>query len=143
MTYNITTFDLGYDMPTMAASLSFLLLPLGSTCKSLGCNPQGIAADRLQCLVPQYQRSVVKAKASDTTECAAMVNSSSRRDFLGLALGVSSLFVGSLEGKGAGLPPEDKPKLCDEACEKGLENAAEAWIDVERVHTIALGAKKN
>ncbi|KAL4329414.1 hypothetical protein AHAS_Ahas13G0297700 [Arachis hypogaea] len=51
-----------------------------------------------------------------------MVNSSSRRDFLGLALGVSSLFVGSLEGKGAGLPPEDKPKLCDEACEKGLEN---------------------
>ncbi|XP_020961313.1 peptidyl-prolyl cis-trans isomerase FKBP16-3, chloroplastic-like [Arachis ipaensis] len=46
----------------------------------------------------------------------------SRRDFLGLALGVSSLFVGSLEGKGAGLPPEDKPKLCDEACEKELEN---------------------
>ncbi|RYR19412.1 hypothetical protein Ahy_B03g064184 [Arachis hypogaea] len=68
--------------------------------------------------------SVVKAKASDTTECAAMVNSSSRRDFLGLALGVSSLFVGSLEGKGAGLPPEDKPKLCDEACEKELENDA-------------------
>ncbi|XLU20679.1 hypothetical protein S245_056745, partial [Arachis hypogaea] len=94
----------------------------GSTCKSLGCNPQGIAADRLRCLVPQYQRSAVKAKASDTTECAAMVNSSSRRDFLGLALGVSSLFVGSLEGKGAGLPPEDKPKLCDEACEKELEN---------------------
>ncbi|XLU45261.1 hypothetical protein S245_040075, partial [Arachis hypogaea] len=93
-----------------------------STCKSLGCNPQGIAADRLRCLVPQYQRSVVKAKASDTTECAAMVNSSSRRDFLGLTLGVSSLFVGSLEGKGAGLPPEDKPKLCDEACEKELEN---------------------
>ncbi|XLR15668.1 hypothetical protein S83_043606, partial [Arachis hypogaea] len=28
MTYNITTFDLGYDMPTMAASLSSLLLPL-------------------------------------------------------------------------------------------------------------------
>ncbi|XP_025694036.1 peptidyl-prolyl cis-trans isomerase FKBP16-3, chloroplastic isoform X1 [Arachis hypogaea] len=142
MTYNITTFDLGYDMPTMAASLSSLLLPLGSTCKSLGCNPQGIAADRLRCLVLQYQRSVVKEKASDTTECA-MVNSSSRRDFLGLALGVSSLFVGSLEGKGAGLPPEDKPKLCDEACEKELENAAEAWIDVERVYTIALGAKKN
>ncbi|XLR31870.1 hypothetical protein S83_059770, partial [Arachis hypogaea] len=46
----------------------------------------------------------------------------SRRDFLGLALGVSSLFVGSLEGKRAGLPPEDKPKLCDEACEKELKN---------------------
>ncbi|RYR22904.1 hypothetical protein Ahy_B03g068191 isoform A [Arachis hypogaea] len=122
MTSNITTFNLGYDMPTMAASLSSLLLPLGSTCKSLGCNPQGIAADRLRCLVPQYRRSVVKVKASDTTECAAMVNSNSRRDFLGLALGISSLFVGSLEAKGAGLPPEDKPKLCDEACEKELEN---------------------
>ncbi|RYR31497.1 hypothetical protein S83_036281 [Arachis hypogaea] len=94
----------------------------GSTCKSLGCNPQGIAADRLRCLVPQYRRSVVKAKALDTTECAAMVNTNSRRDFLGLALGISSLFVGSLEAKGAGLPPEDKPKLCDEACEKELEN---------------------
>ncbi|KAL4344217.1 hypothetical protein AHAS_Ahas11G0156300 [Arachis hypogaea] len=94
----------------------------GSTCKSLGCNPQGIAADRLRCLVPQYQRSVVKAKASDTTEYAAMVNINSRRNFLGLALGISSLFVGSLEAKGAGLPPEDKPKLCDEACEKELEN---------------------
>ncbi|XLR32527.1 hypothetical protein S83_060427 [Arachis hypogaea] len=95
---------------------------IGSTCKSLGCNPQGIAADRLRCLVLQYRRSVVKEKASDTTECAAMVNTNSRRDFLGLALGISSLFVGSLEAKGAGLPPEDKPKLCDEACEKELEN---------------------
>ncbi|KAL1361907.1 hypothetical protein HN51_010217 [Arachis hypogaea] len=122
MTSNITTFNLGYDMPTMAASLSSLLLPLGSTCKSLSCNPQGIAADRLRCLVLQYRRSVVKAKASYTTECAAMVNTNSRRDFLGLALGISSLFVGSLEAKGAGLPPEDKPKLCDEACEKELEN---------------------
>ncbi|RYR08304.1 hypothetical protein Ahy_B05g075920 [Arachis hypogaea] len=94
----------------------------GSTCKSLGCNPQGIAADRRRCLVLQYRRSVVKAKASDTTECAAMVNTNSRKDFLGLALGISSLFVGSLEAKGAGLPPKDRPKLCDEACEKELEN---------------------
>ncbi|QHO56944.1 uncharacterized protein DS421_3g78120 [Arachis hypogaea] len=75
----------------------------GSTCKSLGCNPQSIAADRLRCLVPEYRRSVVKAKASNTTECAAMVNTNSRRDSLGLALGISSLFVGSLEAKGAGL----------------------------------------
>ncbi|XLR00019.1 hypothetical protein S83_066217 [Arachis hypogaea] len=51
-----------------------------------------------------------------------MVNTNFRRDFLGLALGISSLFVGSLEAKGAGLSPEDKPKLCDEACEKELEN---------------------
>ncbi|XLS77940.1 hypothetical protein HN51_062165, partial [Arachis hypogaea] len=73
-------------------------------------------------------RSVVKAKASDTTECAAMVNTNFRRDFLGLALGISSLFVGSLEAKGAGLSPEDKPKLCDEACEKELENVCNTRI---------------
>ncbi|QHO09341.1 Peptidyl-prolyl cis-trans isomerase FKBP16-3 [Arachis hypogaea] len=105
---------------------------IGSTCKSLGCNPQGIAADRLRCLVLQYRRSVVKAKASDTTECAAMVNTNSRRDFLGLALGISSLFVGSLEAKGAGLPPEDKPKLCEEACEKELENEKKQKINAEK-----------
>ncbi|MED6221615.1 hypothetical protein PIB30_056517 [Stylosanthes scabra] len=110
-------------MPTMAASPSSLLLPLGSTCgKSLCCNPQGISSDKLRCLVPQYRRSIVKAKYSDTTEFAAIVKANSRRDFLGLALGVSGLFVGPLEAKGAGLPPEDKPKLCDEACEKELEN---------------------
>ncbi|RYR28800.1 hypothetical protein Ahy_B01g052987 [Arachis hypogaea] len=103
----------------------------GSTCKSLGCNPQGIAADRLRCLVP----SVVKAKASDTTECAAMVNTNFRRDFLGLALGISSLFVGSLEAKGAGLSPEDKPKLCDEACEKELENEKKRKINAEKKRT--------
>ncbi|XLT94129.1 hypothetical protein HN873_015791 [Arachis hypogaea] len=73
-------------------------------------------------------RSVVKAKASDTTECAAMVNTNSRKDFLGLALGISSLFVGSLEAKGADLSPEDKPKLCDEACENEHDNVAANYV---------------
>ena len=78
--------------------------------------------NKLQCLVMQYKRSVLKVKSSDTTECTAMFNTGSRRDFLGLALGASGLFFGSLDAKGAGLPPEEKPKLCDEACEKELEN---------------------
>ncbi|KAL4337479.1 hypothetical protein AHAS_Ahas12G0114300 [Arachis hypogaea] len=34
-------------------------------------------------------------------------------------------------------------KLADFGASKQVELAAEAWIDVERVHTIALGAKKN
>lgn len=49
-----------------------------------------------------------------------------RRDHLiGLVLGVSSLCnIGLFDSiaKGAGLPPEDKKRLCDENCEKELEN---------------------
>ncbi|GAB2294312.1 hypothetical protein Dimus_028522 [Dionaea muscipula] len=47
-----------------------------------------------------------------------------RRDVIGLLLGLSSLFVDSSTHKAgaAGLPPEVKPKLCDDACEKELEN---------------------
>lgn len=46
----------------------------------------------------------------------------SRRDLIGLVLGVSSLFLDSFDAKAAGLPPEQKPRLCDDACEKELEN---------------------
>lgn len=54
----------------------------------------------------------------------AMFNDNSRRDFLGLAFGgVSTLFIHSFDAaNGAGLPPEEKPKLCDNTCEKELEN---------------------
>ncbi|KAL9377487.1 hypothetical protein Peur_028822 [Populus x canadensis] len=49
-----------------------------------------------------------------------------RRDHvIGLVLGVSSLCnLGLFDdiAKAAGLPPEDKPRLCDENCEKELEN---------------------
>ncbi|KAL2989117.1 hypothetical protein AAZX31_11G122300 [Glycine max] len=102
-------------MPTMASSL---LLQLGSTCgKSPSfAPPQSILVDKLR-------RLVIKVKSSETRECTtAMFNANSRRDFLGLALGVSGLFIGSLDANGAGLPPEEKPKLCDDTCEKELEN---------------------
>jgi len=71
------------------------------------------------------RRFVLKAKSSETRECTAndMFNTNSRRDFLGLALGVSTLFIHSFDAaNGAGLPPEEKPKLCDNDCEKELEN---------------------
>ncbi|KAG4973890.1 Peptidyl-prolyl cis-trans isomerase FKBP16-3, chloroplastic [Glycine max] len=105
-------------MPTMASSL---LLQLGSTCgKSPSfAPPQSILVDKLR-------RLVIKVKSSETRECTtAMFNANSRRDFLGLALGVSGLFIGSLDANGAGLPPEEKPKLCDDTCEKELENV---WV---------------
>lgn len=49
-------------------------------------------------------------------------NSIKRRDLIGLVLGISSLFLDSSDVKAAGLPPEQKPRLCDDACEKELEN---------------------
>lgn len=41
---------------------------------------------------------------------------------IGLVCGMSSLVIDALNAKAAGLPPEDKPRLCDDACEKELEN---------------------
>lgn len=46
----------------------------------------------------------------------------SRRKLVAFGLGLLSLLSGSNSVEAAGLPPEDKPKLCDDACEKELEN---------------------
>lgn len=45
-----------------------------------------------------------------------------RRDVLGLTLSVSSLLIHSLNAEAAGLPPQEVPRLCDDSCEKELEN---------------------
>lgn len=45
-----------------------------------------------------------------------------RRDVLGLTIVSSNLLLLSFSAEAAGLPPEEKPKLCDDACEKELEN---------------------
>jgi len=91
---------------------------IGSTCgKSPSFNPPQST------LVDKLRRLIVKVKSSDTRECTtATFDVNSRRNFLGLSLGVSGLFIGSLDANGAGLPPEEKPKLCDDICEKELEN---------------------
>ncbi|KAJ1410467.1 FKBP-type peptidyl-prolyl cis-trans isomerase domain [Sesbania bispinosa] len=97
---------------------SSMLLPLCSTCGKTPSftPPRGISVDKLR-------RLVLNVKSSEKTEYTAMFNTNSRRDFLGLALGVSGLFIHSLDAAyGAGLPPEEKPKLCDDTCEKELEN---------------------
>ncbi|CAN6844904.1 unnamed protein product [Brassica oleracea] len=49
--------------------------------------------------------------------------SCSRRDAMLLVLGVSGLSMNYLPAAyAAGLPPEDKPRLCEAECEKELEN---------------------
>lgn len=46
-----------------------------------------------------------------------------RRDILGLTVGISNIvLLHPFSAQAAGLPPEEKPKLCDDACEKELEN---------------------
>ncbi|TMW99652.1 hypothetical protein EJD97_002222 [Solanum chilense] len=59
-----------------------------------------------------------------TVEEAERYNPTKRRDLvMGLGFcGVTSFLVGSCYAEAAGLPPEEKPKLCDATCEKELEN---------------------
>lgn len=45
-----------------------------------------------------------------------------RRSMVGWLCSISAVNLLPFSANGAGLPPEDKPKLCDEACEKDLEN---------------------
>ncbi|EPS63089.1 hypothetical protein M569_11698 [Genlisea aurea] len=46
-----------------------------------------------------------------------------RRNLINLVSGGLGLYGGASRfAEAAGLPPEDKPKLCDDACEKELEN---------------------
>lgn len=51
-------------------------------------------------------------------ECAVM----NRRNLINVGVGLLGLLSGTTLAEAAGLPPEDKPKLCDDACEKELEN---------------------
>lgn len=64
----------------------------------------------------------VGVKTSRTRGYWDACNPLKRREVIGLVFGVSGLFVEPLTVNAAGLPPEQKPKLCDEACEKELEN---------------------
>ncbi|KAL6189006.1 hypothetical protein ACLB2K_040396 [Fragaria x ananassa] len=46
-----------------------------------------------------------------------------RRDAIAFLFGFSScLVLDSFQAQGAGLPPEEKPRLCDNSCEQQLEN---------------------
>ncbi|KAL8166545.1 hypothetical protein V2J09_008044 [Rumex salicifolius] len=94
----------------MAASSSALLHPLGCALLKNGYggyrNP-----------VSQHLKARLDPQMADHS--LQLVN---RRELLGQFLGLSSFFLSSLNAEAAGLPPEEKPRLCDDECEKELEN---------------------
>ncbi|KAK6266277.1 hypothetical protein QUC31_017114 [Theobroma cacao] len=100
----------------MASSPSSLLLPLGSASgKSLSANHVVISNGGAQGLF-------VRCSSSKTRKHSNGMNIATRRDVMGLLFGVPSFLMNSADANGAGWPPEEKPKLCDDACEKELEN---------------------
>uniref|UniRef100_A0A7N0RID3 peptidylprolyl isomerase n=1 Tax=Kalanchoe fedtschenkoi TaxID=63787 RepID=A0A7N0RID3_KALFE len=60
-------------------------------------------------------------KASDSVEYPES-SVLKRRNLIAAVVGASGVFLGSRYANGAGLPPEEKPRLCDDTCEKELEN---------------------
>ncbi|XVF29482.1 hypothetical protein REPUB_Repub15cG0124600 [Reevesia pubescens] len=100
----------------MASSPSSLLLPLGSVSgKSLSANHLALSNVRAQGLI-------IRCSNCKTRKYSDRLNLVTRRDVMGFLLGVPSILLNSPDANGAGLPPEEKPKLCDDACEKELEN---------------------
>ncbi|KAL8104397.1 peptidyl-prolyl cis-trans isomerase FKBP16-3, chloroplastic isoform X3 [Apium graveolens] len=106
------------------ASISLHLLPLGSMCSKQFSACHQIARGKLQCMNMRCLSSELERKPSQETDVEYEVSVVTRRSMIGLALGVSSNLLYSSNAKSAGLPPEDKPMLCDEECQKELENVA-------------------
>lgn len=70
----------------------------------------------------QYTSLRIRMKASQDIGYENELTLFKRRDVLGLTLSVSSLLIHSLNAEAAGLPPQEVPRLCDDSCEKELEN---------------------
>lgn len=95
---------------------------LGSTCGK-GQNEGIVCGRRIRGLVVRCSNS--EHKDSRARANRGELKLSKRREVIGVVCGVAAasvLFVESNVAKGAGLPPDQKPKLCDDACEKLLEN---------------------
>ncbi|KAH9727332.1 peptidyl-prolyl cis-trans isomerase FKBP16-3 [Citrus sinensis] len=107
----------------MASSPSPSPLLLGSSSsKTLHIHSHGISFDKIRGLFVRCSSLRPGVRTSMTSVRGDEMNLVSRRHLIGLVLGVSTLILDSFDAKGAGLPPEEKPRLCDDACEKELEN---------------------
>ncbi|KAB2093421.1 hypothetical protein ERO13_A02G092400v2 [Gossypium hirsutum] len=101
---------------SMSSSPSSLLLPLGSASeKKLYANHMAFSNIRAQAII-------VRSSSCKTRKYSNGPDLVTRRDVMGLLFVVPIISLNSPDADGAGLPPEEKPKLCDDACEKELEN---------------------
>ncbi|KAG8375900.1 hypothetical protein BUALT_Bualt09G0007200 [Buddleja alternifolia] len=95
-----------------------LLLPLGCIFgKNNSSNRQKAHDFGIQSSASEYKLESLKT-IEGRDECVLM----KRRNLVKIGVGVLSLVSGSKITEAAGLPPEEKPRLCDDACEKELEN---------------------
>ncbi|XP_076943079.1 peptidyl-prolyl cis-trans isomerase FKBP16-3, chloroplastic-like isoform X2 [Bidens hawaiensis] len=93
------------------------LLPLGNLSSSHHVTRGRFRRMRTQCL-----RSGIDTKGSQVVGCESELSLIQRRVVIGLGLSASSILFHSPNAESAGLPPQEIPKLCDESCEKELEN---------------------
>ncbi|TKW11519.1 hypothetical protein SEVIR_6G237166v4 [Setaria viridis] len=107
-----------------SASASPLLLPSGprqASASRAWLHGGGASRSRAPCCCKAAAGgSAAKCGAADDLTTSG--GSSTRRGMLGVALGASALGLAAFDAVAAGLPPEEKPKLCDAACESELEN---------------------
>ncbi|KAL3534720.1 hypothetical protein ACH5RR_003181 [Cinchona calisaya] len=102
-----------------------ILLPSGPACiKCLKRKQQ--TTSKFQIQGAKIHCSGLGLRTQDATglQCGNVcdsIASVNRRDMLGMAIGVSSILLLTSSSE-AGLPPEEKPTLCDADCEKELEN---------------------
>ncbi|KAM0012661.1 putative peptidylprolyl isomerase [Helianthus debilis subsp. tardiflorus] len=97
------------------------LLPLGSFSGNLSSNHR-IIRNRPRRVTAQCLRSGIDTKGSQIVGCEGELSLIKRRGVIGLGLSASSLLFHSPDAESAGLPPQEIPRLCDDSCEKELEN---------------------
>ncbi|CDP06229.1 unnamed protein product [Coffea canephora] len=100
-----------------------ILLPSGPACiTSFKTKQQTTTKSQMQGVAIRCcSSSGLRVQDATASQCGK-VCSINRRDVLGMAFGLSSILLFSFSSEAAGLPPEQKPRLCDDDCEKELEN---------------------
>ncbi|KAK1272013.1 hypothetical protein QJS04_geneDACA014200 [Acorus gramineus] len=106
-----------------AAASSSLLLPFGSRiAKRASSIHHVLVRNNTQASEVQCSVSCSGSKSASTERFENRLALTSRRHAISVILALSGFGFALADAKGAGLPPEEKPKLCDAECEKELEN---------------------
>ncbi|KAJ9541761.1 hypothetical protein OSB04_028267 [Centaurea solstitialis] len=113
---------LGYSMNMNYITMCNELVTESNLAGSSLANYHPITRGRPRRVAAKHLNSGIRVKASHIVGYEDESTLIKRRDVIGLALGASSLLIRSLNAEAAGLPPQEIPRLCDDTCEKELEN---------------------